>query len=65
MAGPDWRWAMQILGDPRYSVVLDNSKMRRYVPDFVQQVSFYAVVDDIVRWHQEHSELTVLTEART
>jgi nucleoside-diphosphate-sugar epimerase len=54
LAAPDWGWSNGVLGDLRYSVLLDNSKIRRYVPSFVPAVAFRDVVPDFVRWRQEH-----------
>ncbi|MGA3221473.1 MAG: NAD-dependent epimerase/dehydratase family protein [Acidimicrobiales bacterium] len=54
LAAPDWSGSEQVLADLRYSVLLDNSKIRRYVPGFAPQRSFHRAVDDLVHWRQEH-----------
>jgi nucleoside-diphosphate-sugar epimerase len=54
LAAPDWGWTDGVLGDLRYSVLLDNSKIRRYVPSFVPAVEFRDVVPAFVQWRQAH-----------
>ena len=39
---PDWFWSELILGDLSHSAVFDNSKIRRYVPDFAPRRTFHA-----------------------
>jgi nucleoside-diphosphate-sugar epimerase len=54
LAAPDWNWTGGVLGDLRYSVLLDNSKIRRYVPNFVPAVAFRDAVSEFVHWRQGH-----------
>ncbi len=54
LAAPDWGWTNGVLGDLRYSVLLDNSKIRRYVPSFEATVSFRDAVFEFARWRQGH-----------
>jgi nucleoside-diphosphate-sugar epimerase len=53
-AAPDWFWSELIIGDLSHSAVFDNSKIRRYVPDFAPRLTFHAAAADIVRWRAEH-----------
>jgi len=55
-AAPDWFWSELILGDLSHSAVFDNSKIRRYVPDFAPRLTFHAAVPELVRWRAEHAE---------
>jgi nucleoside-diphosphate-sugar epimerase len=55
-AAPDWFWSELILGDLSHSAVFDNSKVRRYVPDFAPRLTFHAAVPDMIRWRAEHAE---------
>jgi nucleoside-diphosphate-sugar epimerase len=55
-AAPDWFWSELIIGDLSHSAVFDNSKIRRYVPDFAPRLTFHAAASDIVRWRSEHAE---------
>jgi nucleoside-diphosphate-sugar epimerase len=58
LAAPDWFWSELILGDLRYSVVLDNTKIRRYVPGFAPAITFPAAVPRMLRWRAEHPAAT-------
>jgi nucleoside-diphosphate-sugar epimerase len=58
VGAPDWFWSELILGDLSHSAVFDNSKVRRYVPDFAPRLTFHTAAADIVRWRSEHPEDT-------
>lgn len=49
--------AGQLLGDMAHSVVFDNSKIRRLVPDFAPTVGLHTSAREIVDWHDAHPEL--------
>jgi nucleoside-diphosphate-sugar epimerase len=53
---PDWFWSELIIGDLSHSAVFDNSKVRRYVPDFTPRRTFHAAAADMMRWRAEHPE---------
>jgi nucleoside-diphosphate-sugar epimerase len=55
-AAPDWFWSELFVGDLSHSAVFDNSKIRRYVPDFAPRLTFHAAAADIIRWRSEHPE---------
>ena len=46
---PDW--GASLLGDKAHSFILDNSKIKRLVPDFVCTTPFSRGVEDIINWH--------------
>ena len=54
-AAPDWFWSELILGDLSHSAIFDNSKIRRYVPDFAPRLTFHAAVPDMIRWRAGHA----------
>jgi nucleoside-diphosphate-sugar epimerase len=54
LAAPDWGWTAGVLGDLRYSVLFDNSKIRRYVPGFAPAVAFRDAVPEFVEWRRDH-----------
>lgn len=58
VAAPDWFWSDLIVGDLAHSAVFDNSKIRRYVPDFAPRLTFHRAVLGMVRWRAENPELT-------
>jgi nucleoside-diphosphate-sugar epimerase len=55
-------WAGTLLGDKAYSVVFDNSKIRRLVPDFQARVSFKEGVARSIAWYDGASSRRVVDE---
>lgn len=49
--------AGQLSGDMAHSVVFDNTKIRRLVPDFSPSVALHHAAREIVEWHDGHPEL--------
>lgn len=49
--------AGQLSGDMAHSVVFDNTKIRRVVPDFNPTVALHHAANEIIEWHDAHSEL--------
>lgn len=49
--------AGQLAGDMAHSVVFDNTKIRRVVPDFNPVVAFHRAAVEIIEWHDAHPEL--------
>lgn len=47
---PDWFWSELIIGDLAHSAIFDNSKIKRYVPEFAPRVTFVAGAREIVQW---------------
>ena len=46
-------WGAGLLGDKAHSMVFDNSKLRRVVPDFVATIPFEAGAREIIAWYDE------------
>jgi len=40
-----------LLGDKAHSVIFDNSKIRRFVPDFAPTIPFTAGAEEIMAWY--------------
>ena len=51
-----------LLGDKSSSTIMDNTKIKRFVPDFVCTVSFEEGVRRAVRFFNEHPELKTIDE---
>jgi nucleoside-diphosphate-sugar epimerase len=49
--------AGQLTGDMAHSVVFDNTKIRRVVPDFNPTVALHQAANEIIGWHDAHPEL--------
>jgi nucleoside-diphosphate-sugar epimerase len=48
----DAEWGAGLLGDKAYSVIFDNSKIKRLVPDFCATIPFAHGAVEIVNWYQ-------------
>jgi len=57
---PDW--GASLLGDKAHSFILDNSKIKRLVPDFVCTTPFSRGVEDIINWHMADSSRRVVSK---
>ncbi|NEM92442.1 NAD-dependent epimerase/dehydratase family protein [Galbitalea soli] len=55
---PDW--GPGLLGDKAHSVVFDNSKVKRLVPDYVASIPFAAGAREIVEWYDEDASRRVV-----
>ena len=51
-----------LLGDKQYSVIFDNSKIKRYVPEFNATITFEEGMRRSARWVAEHPEAKVIDE---
>jgi nucleoside-diphosphate-sugar epimerase len=58
LAAPDWFWSDLIVGDLQHSVMLDNAKIRRYVPSFAPRVTWSAGVRRLLTWRSGHAAET-------
>lgn len=46
-------WGAGLLGDKTHSVMFDNSKIKRFVPDFVCTIPFVRGAEEIMAWYDE------------
>jgi len=58
LAAPDWRWTELIAGDLQYSVILDNSKISGYVPEFSPRISFDQGARRFAAWRSANRDVT-------
>jgi nucleoside-diphosphate-sugar epimerase len=63
LIAPDWPWSELVVGDLCHSAVFDNSKIRRFVPEFLPTVTFSRAATRIVQWRQAHPTTTRADEA--
>ncbi|MBN2043567.1 MAG: SDR family oxidoreductase [Anaerolineales bacterium] len=47
----DPEWGAGLLGDKAHSVIFDNSKLKRFVPNFRAKIPFYQGAQEIVDWY--------------
>lgn len=52
IAREDPNWGAGLLGDKAHSMVFDNAKVRRLVPDFVCTVPFARGIREVIDWHR-------------
>jgi nucleoside-diphosphate-sugar epimerase len=50
IAAFDAEWGASLLGDKAHSVIFDNSKIKRLVPDFVASIPFSRGAEEIMAW---------------
>jgi len=53
IAAYDPKWGAGLLGDKAHSMIFDNSKIRRLVPDFHPVIPFWQGAKEIIDWHDE------------
>lgn len=51
IAQHDADWGSSLLGDKAHSMIFDNSKIKRFVPDFVATIPFWQGAQEIIAWY--------------
>ena len=51
IAAYDPGWGASLLGDKAHSMIFDNSKIRRLVPDFQPRIPFWQGAREIIAWY--------------
>jgi len=54
IAAYDPIWGESLLGDKTHSFILDNSKVKRLVPDFICTTPFSRGAEEIIAWHMAY-----------
>ena len=44
-----------LLGDKTHSMIFDNAKIKKFVPDFNPQISFGEGAKEIIKWHKDNA----------
>ena len=63
IAAVDPEWGAGLLGDKAHSMIFDNTKVRRLVPDFVARVPFHEGAKEILDWYDEDPDRQRVDEA--
>jgi nucleoside-diphosphate-sugar epimerase len=50
----DAQWGAGLLGDKAHSMVFDNTKIKRLVPDYVASIPFSQGAAEIIAWYDSH-----------
>jgi nucleoside-diphosphate-sugar epimerase len=58
----DETWGRSLLGDKTHSVIFDNAKVRRLVPDYVATIPFSQGAREIVAWYDADPARRVVDE---
>jgi nucleoside-diphosphate-sugar epimerase len=53
IAAADPIWGPALLGDSAHSMIFDNSKLRRVVPDYVATITLEQAAPEIIAWHDQ------------
>lgn len=56
LAAYDARWGAGLLGDKSHSMIFDNTKVKRLVPDYVATIPFRQGAEEIIAWYDIHPE---------
>jgi nucleoside-diphosphate-sugar epimerase len=63
IAAHDRRWGDGLLGDKTHSMIFDNTKVKRLVPDFVASIPFAQGAREMVAWWDADDSHRVVDEA--
>jgi nucleoside-diphosphate-sugar epimerase len=58
----DDEWGAGLLGDKSHSMIFDNSKIKRIVPDFAAKIPFSKGVAEIADWYEEDPSRQIINE---
>jgi nucleoside-diphosphate-sugar epimerase len=60
IAAFDPEWGASLLGDKAHSMIFDNSKIRRLLPDFQTRIPLWQGVQEIIAWYDADQARQVL-----
>jgi nucleoside-diphosphate-sugar epimerase len=58
----DPAWGAGLLGDKTHSVIFDNTKIKRMVPDYVAAIPFARGIEDMMAWFDADPARQVVDE---
>ncbi len=58
----DPEWGASLLGDKSHSMIFDNSKTKRFVPDFKATIPFFTGAQEIISWYKADTSRQVVDE---
>ncbi|NOX90739.1 MAG: SDR family oxidoreductase [Calditrichaeota bacterium] len=56
LAQYDEEWAGSLLGDKSHCLIFDNSKIKKFAPEFKATIPFSQGAREIVNWYEKHPE---------
>jgi nucleoside-diphosphate-sugar epimerase len=60
--GYDREWGESLLGDKTHSMIFDNSKIKRFVPDFASTIPFSQGAEEIIAWYDADPSRQVVND---
>jgi nucleoside-diphosphate-sugar epimerase len=63
LARYDPAWGAELWGDKAHSMIFDNTKIKRVVPDFVCTTPFSRGIEEIIAWHDADPSRQVVDQA--
>jgi nucleoside-diphosphate-sugar epimerase len=64
IAEVDPDWGAGLLGDKAHSMIFDNTKIKRLVPDYLASIPFRQGAAEIIAWYASHPEAGKVDEKR-
>lgn len=58
----DAEWGAELFGDKAHSMIFDNTKIKRIVPDFAATIPFSRGIEEIIAWHDADSSRQIADE---
>lgn len=62
LAAYDPEWGAGLLGDKSNSMIFDNSKIKKVVPEFVAKIPFSQGAKEIINWYDQNHERKTIDE---
>lgn len=62
IAAFDPDWGASLLGDKTHSMIFDNAKIKRFVPDYVATIPFARGAEEIVNWYEANPAKKIVNE---
>lgn len=62
IAAFDPNWGASLLGDKTHSMIFDNTKIKRFVPDYVATIPFARGAEEIVNWYDANPAKKIVNE---
>ncbi|MBX7172187.1 MAG: SDR family oxidoreductase [Pyrinomonadaceae bacterium] len=62
LAKYDKEWGAELSGDKAHSMIFDNSKIKRVVPDFQCTIPFSRGIEEIIAWHDADVSRQIVDE---
>jgi nucleoside-diphosphate-sugar epimerase len=60
IAAFDREWGADLLGDKAHSMIFDNSKIKRMVPDYTATIPFVRGAEEILAWHDANPSRAIV-----